>query len=477
MRRLWPAALLGCVAALVAAAPAGAVTITEFPTDGGQLPRYIHVGPGQNLWYTEVGASAGAVGRISTSGERFAPIADANKPADLVTMPDGTVVWTTDSDWLGRRLPNGTVQSVSVHGAGYAIATTASGDLRWTAFGCGSMAACVWGFLPAPSGGSFAVQLSDKYARVTGLTLGADGRLWAAGYEANVLGRMNAGADAFDLKPDIPVGSGPARLALGPDGNLWVTMYDANAIDRIAPNGTRLPRFQLRPGRGPNDIVEGPDGALWFTELKGDAIGRITPAGQVQEFKLAAGSQPIGITSGPDGALWFTESGTAKIGRLRLDPARGGGGGGGGGGVVDRVAPRFLTGAAFNPRTFRVASAATPTSARTRRSIPKGSVLTYSLSEPSTVTVVIAQPLPGRKVGKSCKAPTRSNRRRRRCTRYVTVGTLTRRSLQGPNRVSFTGRIGRRALAPSSYRATLTAKDAAGNISKPSTASFTIAAR
>ena len=50
-------------------------------------------------------------------------------------------------------------------------------------------------------------------------------------------------------------------------------------------------------------------------------------------------------------------------------------------------------------------------------------------------------------------------------------------ALQGANKVVFTGRIGRRALAPSSYRATVTAKDAAGNVSKPSTASFTIAAR
>ena len=469
------AAWLACVFALVVAVPAGAVTITEFPTDGGQLPRYIHVGPGQNLWYTEVGASAGAVGRISTSGERFSPIVDANKPVDLVTMPDGTVVWTTGTDALGRRLPNGTVQSTLTHGDGYAIATTASGDLRWTGSGCGSGGTgAVWQFSSGWASGFSCAPPSDKVTRLTGLTLGADGRLWAAAYEANVLGRMTAGAAAFDLNADLPVGSGPSRLALGPDGNLWVTMYDASAIDRITPKGTRLPRFQLAPGKGPNDIVEGPDGALWFTELKGDAIGRITPGGQVQEFKLAAGSQPIGITSGPDGALWFTESGTAKIGRLQLDSGHRGGNGGGGGGVVDRVAPRFLTGAALHPRTFRVASAATPTNARTRRSVPKGSVLTYSLSEPSTVTIVIAQPLPGRKVGKSCRAPTRSNRRHRRCTRYVTAGKLTRRSLQGPNRVSFAGRIGRRALQPGSYRANATAKDAASNRSEPSVASFTI---
>jgi hypothetical protein len=59
----------------------------------------------------------------------------------------------------------------------------------------------------------------------------------------------------------------------------------------------------------------------------------------------------------------------------------------------------------------------------------------------------------------------------------VTVGTLKRRARQGANKVAFTGRIGRKALKPSSYRATTTAKDAAGNVSKPSIASFTIVTR
>ena len=481
MRRAQGIALLACAATLAIAAPAGAVTITEFPTDGGQLPRYIHVGPDQHLWYAEVAASTAAIGRIGTAGERFAPIAQTVRPVDLVTMPDGTVVWTRDDGGLGRRLPNGTVQTTApTGGSAYAIALTASGDLRWGFKRIGS---------PAPDTGAVCRLTSDFQTfsiacaqdpagplvstRVTGLALGADGRMWSAAYEGNDVGRMTPGADAFDLKVEPPVGSGPSRLALGPDGNLWVTMYDASAIDRIAPNGART-RFPLAPGLGPNDIVEGPDGALWFTELKGDAIGRMTPSGQVREFKLAAGSKPLGITSGPDGAFWFTDSGTAKIGRLQLDPSQGGGGGGG---VVDRLAPRFLIGAAFKPKRFRVASAATPTSAKARKTTPKGSSLSYSLSEPSAVTIVIAQLRSGRKVGRTCRAPSRANRREHRCTRYVTVGTLKRRSLQGLNKIAFTGRIGRRALAPGSYRATATAKDAAGNVSKNSTASFTIASR
>jgi hypothetical protein len=58
--------------------------------------------------------------------------------------------------------------------------------------------------------------------------------------------------------------------------------------------------------------------------------------------------------------------------------------------------------------------------------------------------------------------------------RYRTVGTLRRSGLEGPNRIRFTGRIGRRALRAGRYRAVLRAIDAAGNRSAPKVARFRI---
>ena len=51
---------------------------------------------------------------------------------------------------------------------------------------------------------------------------------------------------------------------------------------------------------------------------------------------------------------------------------------------------------------------------------------------------------------------------------------LTRRSPSGQSAVPFSGRIGKRALAPGNYRATLTAADAAGNRSRPLRLGFTL---
>jgi hypothetical protein len=279
---------------------------------------------------------------------------------------------------------------------------------------------------------------------------------------------MKADGTATDLEIDPPAGSGPGRIALGPDGNLWVTMAGASAIDRITPAGVRM-RFPL-PAGGlvPNDITLGPDGALWFTEYNGNAIGRMTTDGTVTNtFPVpTAGANPSGLTTGPDGAIWFTELSAAKIGRLTVPGPQSGGPGGGEG-----VAPTFLRGARFSVKRFRVGAANTPISARR---VPRGTTLSYSLSEPSTVKIRISRKATGRNVHGKCKAPSSKNRGGRHCTRYVTVATLTRRGMQGINLVLFSGRIRHKALKPGGYRASVTAKDAAGNTSKASSAAFTI---
>ena len=63
-----------------------------------------------------------------------------------------------------------------------------------------------------------------------------------------------------------------------------------------------------------------------------------------------------------------------------------------------------------------------------------------------------------------------------RCFRYTTVGTLRRSGAKGLNRIRFTGRIGKHALRPGSYRAVISATDAASNRSAPHRARFRVAA-
>jgi hypothetical protein len=141
---------------------------------------------------------------------------------------------------------------------------------------------------------------------------------------------------------------------------------------------------------------------------------------------------------------------------------------------VDGIPPAFLS-AAFKPKSFIRGSAPTAVSGRKKKKKKKtGTKIRYTLSEPATVTMLIERRAKGRKVKRRCRAVTRKNRRKRRCTRFVKSGTLTRRSVQGLNTVAFSGRVGRKKLKPARYRMTLVAVDAAGNRSVPRRLSFRV---
>jgi hypothetical protein len=136
----------------------------------------------------------------------------------------------------------------------------------------------------------------------------------------------------------------------------------------------------------------------------------------------------------------------------------------------DTVAPTI---SAFKiaPPSFAVGRSATPVSARAKR----GATFSYRLSEPATATITISRPSPGRRSHGKCKAPSRKLRHAKKCIRFVKVGTLTRKSQPAAtNHVKFSGRIGRRALRPGKYRASITATDPAGNRSKAKQLTFKI---
>jgi TolB protein len=98
-----------------------------------------------------------------------------------------------------------------------------------------------------------------------------------------------------------------------------------------------------------------------------------------------------------------------------------------------------------------------------------GTTISYRLSEKARVTLTFSRRARGRKVGRRCRKPTRKNRTKRRCTRYVKAGTLKFDGKAGTNRVRFQGRLSRRKrLGLGRYRLTVGATDAAGNVSKRS---------
>jgi hypothetical protein len=117
---------------------------------------------------------------------------------------------------------------------------------------------------------------------------------------------------------------------------------------------------------------------------------------------------------------------------------------------ADTTAP-VVSKASLTNKRFRVTRRGTAqVAASKRRRVPAGTALRFSLSERSTLAIAIER-------------------------RKVVRGTLVRASA-GPGRVTipFSGRIGRTALAPGSYTATIIAIDGAGNRSRAVHVKFSV---
>jgi hypothetical protein len=82
-----------------------------------------------------------------------------------------------------------------------------------------------------------------------------------------------------------------------------------------------------------------------------------------------------------------------------------------------------------------------------------GTRLSFALSRAATVTLAFDRLIPGRAHAASCLASARTGRR---CTLVRHAGRLVVHAHAGVNRIRFSGRIGRRVLAPGRYRWTAT---------------------
>jgi virginiamycin B lyase len=110
-----------------------------------------------------------------------------------------------------------------------------------------------------------------------------------------------------------------------------------------------------------------------------------------------------------------------------------------------------------------------------KKKLPLGTTFSFSLNVPASVTFTFTEPASGRKVGKTCVAQTKKNKKKPRCTRTVVAGTLTFSAHAGANKVRFEGRISKhKKLKPGNYTLLITAT-ASGEHSTPSTLYFTIA--
>lgn len=104
-----------------------------------------------------------------------------------------------------------------------------------------------------------------------------------------------------------------------------------------------------------------------------------------------------------------------------------------------------------------------------------GTKVSFTLSEAATVKFTVQRRTTGRRSGSKCVKPTKKNRSKKRCTRYVNVsGSITRAGVAGANSFRFSGRLRNKKLAVGRYRLNGVATDAAKNASKTIRKTFTV---
>ena len=177
----------------------------------------------------------------------------------------------------------------------------------------------------------------------------------------------------------------------------------------------------------------------------------------------SATGAPVSHTYAAAGRRTVTVTATDAVGNATsasgpLDVAAGvGGAAAGGDGAVDRTPP--VVGPVRASRTTFAATARPAKASAARRRVGRGTTLSFSLSEASTVTLTLQRELPGMRRDTRCVKGAKG----RRCTRLVAAGSVTRTLAAGSARFAFDGWVRGKRLAPGSYRATLQAVDAAGN--------------
>jgi hypothetical protein len=124
--------------------------------------------------------------------------------------------------------------------------------------------------------------------------------------------------------------------------------------------------------------------------------------------------------------------------------------------------------------TTFAAESSGPSATDARKKAPRGTKVTFKLNAAASVRFTVTRRAKGRKVkrGKKrvCAKPTRKNRKRKRCTRVVTLkGSFSRNGIAGTNSFHFTGRLRGRKLKPGRYR--LVATPAVGGVKGQTTSS------
>lgn len=401
-------------------APDGTVTPITATDPAVSFPNGMVKGPDGNMWATETNH----VVKFSVTNPAAAVptvINDIGGAQEIIVGPDGNL-WTASQDKL-IKIPPGNPA----------------------------------GFTSYPVAG-----LSAR-----GIAVGGDGRLWIADATGRIVPVTTGGV----VGTPITLGGMIQDVASAPNNQLAYSNPGTNPESLgLVNNGVAQAPHTFAVAPDPFGVTYARDDAFWYAQFATNDVGRMSSSGVYTSLgTFSAGSNPRFIAEGAGDTLWVTLEQGKKIGRISGVVASN---------PVDSIAPTItklgLTQSKFAVSTKRTAVIA---KAKKKKSIPTGTTIRLTLSEPASLSIQVLKRTKGKRSGKLCVKPSKKLRKKHNCARYANVKTLTRSGKAGAELVAFSGRIGSRKLKPGKYRFAITAMDTAGNRSKTALQSFTIVTR
>jgi virginiamycin B lyase len=293
-------------------AHAAAGQIKEFLIPGNTPgPQEITVGSDGALWFTEINAG---IGRLGKAGFSNFPL-PGRQALGIAAGPDGAL-WFTEiyGDAIGRITTAGQITEFPLcSGCGggkiqpWDIAAGPDGALWFTEYQADAIGRIT------TSGQITTFPVPGALARPLAITSGPDGALWFGG--GSGIGRITTAGAISQVTTE-----GAGSITTGPDGNLWFAATRPSSMGRLTPSTGQIRFFPTSTACSPQYVAAGA-GSLWFGCYSVDQVDRMSTTGVLTRFAVPHHFTNYpdtieGIVEGPDHAMWFAEYAAERIGRV-----------------------------------------------------------------------------------------------------------------------------------------------------------------